>query len=92
MLLRALLIQGLFIPNFLPFFSRIFYYFQIFVFFSPNIGMLSVPDILPSVNFSKFGYISCFFLIFLFYWKPNLEKKVVRRPAQSIAYAIVDRT
>ena len=45
------------------FVSAQFFIFPDFpLFFPPNIGMLliSVPDILPSVNFSKVGFISCF--------------------------------
>ena len=37
--------------------SRFCFYFKIFL-FSPNIGMPSVPDILPSVTLPKFGIFS----------------------------------
>ena len=37
-----------------------FFNFQIFHFFFPNIEMLSVPNILPSVKFPTFGNISFF--------------------------------
>ena len=67
-----------FCPKFLYFFRAIFFNFQIFSKNNnPNIGMPSVPDILP-LNFqslAKFENISCFS------WKKKREKsgkKVVR--------------
>ena len=44
-------------------------YFHIFQFFFPNIGMRSLPNILPSVKFRNFGNFSCFSCFSCFSWK-----------------------
>ena len=48
------LIEGLFVLNFHIFF-RAFFFISRFSFLFPNIWTLSVPDVLPSVKFQKFG-------------------------------------
>ena len=59
-MIRAVLIEGL-LSKFPVFFSRNFLHFHISLFFSPNIVMRSLPNILPSVKFPNFGNLSRFF-------------------------------
>ena len=71
---RAVLIGELFVLNPLFFLRIFFFFFPHFPFFAPNIGMLSVPGIFPSVKFPMLGNISCF------YWEKeegNLGKNVL---------------
>ena len=71
----AVLIEGIFVLNFLFFcFRAICFFSWLSFFFCPNIGMLSVPGIFPSVKFPMLGNITCF------YWEKeegNLGKNVL---------------
>ena len=58
--IRGVLMEGLFVLNF-PYFFAHFFLFPDFPIFSPQVlGCLSVPDVLLSVKFPKFGNIFCF--------------------------------
>ena len=49
--------------------NRAIFAFPYFPFFFPNIGMRSLPNILPSVEFPCFGNASCFSCFSCFAWK-----------------------
>ena len=73
-----------FLSNFPDFFFSlaIFLYFHTFHFFSPNIGLRSVQNILPSVKFPNFENVKYpnFENVSCFSWKTkeeNLEKKLL---------------
>ena len=48
------------LSKFPDFFSRNFVYFHVFRMLFPNIGMRSVPNILPCVKFQSIGNVLCF--------------------------------
>ena len=62
-----------FLSKFPYFFFAQFFVFPYFPLFFPNIGMRSLPNILPSVKFPNFGNASFFPWFSCFSWKKNVE-------------------